>query len=111
MSIHFLLKLPYDCSEDLLEKSYKKKIIELHPDRSKKNTLDQYYEIRKAYNKYKNNLLDDNFYLQCFIEDVDTLICRCGTYFDRSNLVHDRIECETCSCFIIVCPKIKLIQN
>jgi hypothetical protein len=111
MSLHFLLGLPYNVSEEVLEKTYKRNIVETHPDRSKKDTKDLYYRIRKAYEDYKHNLTNENFFLECSVNEVDTIICRCGTTFDKYNLVYDKIECETCSCFLIVTEDLKSISR
>lgn len=111
MSLHFLLGLPYNVNDEILEKTYKRKIVETHPDRSKKDTKDLYYRIRKAYEDYKQNLTNENFFLECFVDEVDTIICRCGTPFDKSNIVYDKIDCETCSCFLVLSRDLKCIPR
>lgn len=109
MSLHFLLGLPYNVDEEILEKTYKRKLVEAHPDRSKKDTKDFYYMIKKAYLDHKENLINENFFLECFVDEVNIIVCRCGTLFDKSNLVYDKVECETCSCFVIVKENLKYI--
>lgn len=102
MSLHFYLKLRYDATHEEVEIAYKKYLVKHHPDKSKSDTLQLYLNIQREYEKYKKNLSDDNFYLRCFPREVQNVVCRCGSTFVYENLVANKIECECCSCYIIV---------
>ncbi|KAF9762648.1 Chaperone protein DnaJ [Nosema granulosis] len=102
MSLHFFLKLRYDASQDEVERAYKKYLIKHHPDKSKSDTLDLYLNIKQEYEKYKKNQTDENFYICCFPSEIEQIRCRCGSKFDEENIFANKIECECCSCYIIV---------
>lgn len=102
MSLHFFLNLRYDATHEEIEMAYKKYLVRHHPDKSKRDTLNLYLNIKREYEKYKNNISDDNFYLCCFPGEVSSVFCRCGSPFLLDNLVANKIECECCSCYIIV---------
>lgn len=103
MSIHFLLGLPYDVEKEKLKKVYKKKLLSLHPDRSKSDTTFEFLQLKNEYYLFeKNNSYNENFVLKCKIEDVNNIKCRCGTFYDICNKNNNKIECETCSCYILI---------
>ncbi|KAF5139582.1 hypothetical protein AAJ76_3300019743 [Vairimorpha ceranae] len=102
MSIHYLLNLPYECSDEDLKKAYKTELYKLHPDKSKKDTINSYLVLRKAYEEYITNKSDENFFLLCPLNKINVTVCRCGTSYDQRNIKYDRVECETCSCYIRV---------
>lgn len=52
MLIHSILKLPVGTSKEDMKKAYRKKVMELHPDRG--GNLQAFQSLQKAYEDYLN---------------------------------------------------------
>ncbi|EOB12158.1 hypothetical protein NBO_508g0009 [Nosema bombycis CQ1] len=111
MSLHFHLNLNFDATKEEIEIAYKKYLIKNHPDRSKKDTLELYLGIKREYERYKKNLTDENFYISCLPNEIQKVVCRCGSYFQECLIEGNKIECECCSCYIIVEKEPKQLLN
>lgn len=84
-----------------VKSAYYKKLHRLHPKNNPKNTQNDYIKLVNAYKK----LLAGESYLNCYkiVNFYESnVICRCGAEYEIGFSFVGKVECDFCSCFIIV---------
>ncbi|KAI5149942.1 hypothetical protein ENBRE01_1206 [Enteropsectra breve] len=100
MDIFSVLKIKSSSSLSEVKKSYYKRLAALHPA-SVGGCSEKFIELQTAYKQY---LLGDDF-LNCYgiyNIGISSIACRCGGYYEVEEDFMGKIECDFCSCFIIV---------
>lgn len=101
IEIHTLLNLRSDATSNEIKVKYYKLIFQLHPSTKKTGNESEYIELQEAYRRYVAGDSFSNCFLVC--ENTrGTLSCRCGGVYQIEKSAVGKIECEFCSCHIIV---------
>ncbi|KAI5169138.1 hypothetical protein PAEPH01_0470 [Pancytospora epiphaga] len=102
MDIYRLLNLKSTTTPEQVKYFYYKRLVVLHPNsRMEESNADKFIELTHAYKQYLVGNDSLNCYRVC-LNTERTVACRCGgCYFVELDRL-GRIECDYCSCFIII---------
>lgn len=99
MSVFKLLNLKNNATKEEVRQKYIRKLLMVHPDRNN-GLRDEYMNLKNEYERYVKGEMDENPYVVCSRNDIDSLVCRCGGRYKGLYENLGRIECEYCSCFV-----------
>ncbi|KAI4292190.1 hypothetical protein PAPHI01_1464 [Pancytospora philotis] len=101
MDIAQLLGLRHDASRESVKLRYYRKLAEYHPDNRNSGDQSKFAALIAA---YKKHLTGEDF-VNCYgvvANSQRTHSCRCDGIYEVPAEYEGRIDCDYCSCFIIV---------
>lgn len=107
MDIFSFLEIDFSSDKSAVDSAYHKKLKYYHPSK-KTGSEEMFMELNKLYKEY---LLGNDFVNCSAVCDSEkqTQKCRCGGIYEIYADYFGRIDCDFCSCFIIVRKPIKKI--
>jgi len=108
MDIFSVLKIDRKSTESEIKRAYHRALAKYHPTNRDFGDSDSFVSLQEIYKQY---LVGDYFHNCYRVVQIScrTVDCRCGgTYRVESTGI---LECEYCSCFIIVEEDCKFLEN
>lgn len=101
MEIHALLGIRSDSDKKVVRDKYIKMMAILHPNNKKTGDVNKFIMLQKCYKNFET-MGDDSLCFKVVNSFTSTIICRCGGTYQIPTGFIGTIECDFCSCFIIV---------